>query len=209
MLPARDPRTRRLLACGVVAPPLFAAVVASLGALRPGYDHVTMVMSRLGEQGAPNALAMGVLGFGLLGALTLAFAAGLARLAEGRLEKAGAALLALSAVAVLGVGVFACDPGCGPGSPRAALHSASAAVTGAAMLLALLAFVMDARQKADRPGAAVALACFLVMGAAGLLFTAKLVPWVGAMQRVSLGAPAVWMAFAALRALRAVRAQPA
>jgi hypothetical protein len=47
----------------VAGPILFGVVVTLAAALRPGYSHVTQLISELGETGTGTALLMNVAGF--------------------------------------------------------------------------------------------------------------------------------------------------
>ena len=51
----RDGTLSLLAVCGITGPVIYAVVVIILGLLRLGYNHVTQIMSELGEVGAPNA----------------------------------------------------------------------------------------------------------------------------------------------------------
>lgn len=60
----RPDSTQRLLAiCGIIGPILYTIVVITLGLLRPSYNHVTQLISELGEAGSPNAIIMNTAGF--------------------------------------------------------------------------------------------------------------------------------------------------
>src|SRR5207253_5617448 len=109
--------TRALLACGVVAGPLFVAALLLEGALRPHY-------SALLHPG--SSLALGDLGwiqdvnFLVAGVLTLAYAIGLRQaLRPGRAAAWGPILVGWWAVGLLGAGLFVTDPvnGYPPGTP--------------------------------------------------------------------------------------------
>ena len=116
----------RVLALGGVAgPALFTLVVLVCAALRPNYSHSMQVMSALGETGGPNALLMNAVGFVPTGLLLVAFAFSLSRLVpRTALATAGALLLGLFGLGIVGAGAFSCDPGCsGLGTSREAyLH---------------------------------------------------------------------------------------
>jgi hypothetical membrane protein len=97
--------TKLLLACGVVAGPLFLAVSLVLGAMRPSYDPIATPISllALGEQGWVQTLS-----FLVCGALLIAFAVGLWRLAAGQPigSKLGPALTGFVGLGLIAAGVF-------------------------------------------------------------------------------------------------------
>ncbi|MEV0585266.1 DUF998 domain-containing protein [Nonomuraea sp. NPDC050310] len=101
--PARE-RTGVLSACGIVAGPIYVLVAAIQVLTREGFDltrHPVSVLSN-GDAGWIQ-----IANFLVTGALTLAFAAGLARAGEGRWAPR---LIALYGLGVVGAGLFAADP---------------------------------------------------------------------------------------------------
>lgn len=193
---------RGLAACGIVAAAWFPLVVATLGALRPGYDHVADVLSKLGQVGSPNAWAMNTLGFGALGVLTLGFA----RAMHHRFPqvKAAAALLALGGAGILAVALLPCDPGCVETSALGRWHSPAAGVAATGMVLAVLLY---ARAWWDDPAWREHARRTLVLGVpslvAGAMYTSRQFPaWMGGLQRLALAGPLLWMAWTGWRVLR-------
>src|SRR5688500_4826440 len=84
---ASDPVTRRLLACGVVGPPLFLSVIISEGALRPHYDPVEQMSSALSLS---DRGWIQITNFVVTGLSMIAFGVGLRRaLCSGRARIAG------------------------------------------------------------------------------------------------------------------------
>lgn len=194
---------RALAACGIAAAVLFPLVVGTLAALRPGYDHVRDVLSKLGEVGSPNAWAMSVLGLGALGALTLGFAAAL-RGRFGRGTAWASALIAVSGLALLAVAMLPCDPGCREVSALGRFHSPAAGVAAGTMLLGVLGF---ARAWWGDPAwgghARLTLALCAPSLVAGAMYTSRAFPDImGGLQRVALAGPLAWMALTGWRMLR-------
>jgi hypothetical membrane protein len=114
--------TRALLACGVIAGPLFVAALLLEGAFRPHY-------SALRHPG--SSLALGDFGwiqdlnFLVAGLLTLAFAVSLRQvLRPGRAAAWGPILVGWWAIGLLGAGIFETDPvnGYPPGTPDQITH---------------------------------------------------------------------------------------
>jgi Protein of unknown function (DUF998) len=112
--------TWALLACGVVAGPLFLAVALLQALTRDGFDlgrHPLSLLS-LGELGWIQ-----IANFVVAGLLTLAFAVGLRRvLHPGRGGTWGPLLIGAYGVGLIGGGVFLADAGAGfpPGAPAGA-----------------------------------------------------------------------------------------
>lgn len=115
-------------------------MLITLGLFRPGYNHVTQIMSELGEVGAPNAIIMNTAGFILLGLLMISFAFGLDRgISEGEGSKIGPALVAVSGAWLVLLGIFPCDPGCVNESFVGITHEVFAIMHAFAMIFAPLA----------------------------------------------------------------------
>ena len=194
---SHDTLTTALLACGVVAGPLFVAVFMIEGATRPGYDPVGMVISllSLGSGGWVQ-----VVNFVVDGILLLAFAIGLRRVWDGRTEAGSVAstLFATIGIALIGAGFFTTDPGGGypplTAVPRTTLHSSlhelASLFVFAPMPLAIAAASRHLFRVGERPwawyaaiSAAVAgvITLVLLSGAGG---PSPIDPVVGLIQRV-------------------------
>jgi hypothetical membrane protein len=140
---ATTKRTRALLACGVVAGPLFLAVALLQALTRDGFDlgrHPLSLLS-LGELGWIQ-----IANFVVAGLLSVAFAVGLRRvLHPGRGSTWGPLLVGAYGVGLIGGGVFIADAGAGfpPGAPAGAPEQLSwhGIVHDAAHLLAFLSLL--------------------------------------------------------------------
>lgn len=123
----------RILALGGIAGPgAFAVVILVCAALRPGYSHVTNVVSELGATGTPYAVVMNYAGFVPAGLMLAAFGVALAGiLPRRRLVLAAAVLVTLFGAGVAASGVVSCDPGCprSGGSLENLLHDRIAPIT--------------------------------------------------------------------------------
>ncbi|GAA3813997.1 hypothetical protein GCM10022226_38500 [Sphaerisporangium flaviroseum] len=109
--------TTGLLACGVVAGPLFLGVWLIQALTRDGFDLTYHPLSLLSLGGLGW---IQITSFVVAGLLNVAFAAGLRRvLHTGRGGTWGPLLIALSGVGLVMAGVFTADPGAGfpPGAP--------------------------------------------------------------------------------------------
>jgi hypothetical membrane protein len=158
---------------GVAGPVLFAAVVAVLATLRPGYSHVAQFISELGASGTQYAAAMNFAGFVPAGLLIAGSGVALLRFLPRRaLAVGGAALLILFGVLIASSGLFSCDPGCpqGSGSAENALHNTIAPVLFLALIVA--AFLLGLHFRAVPGRRALALYSFATALAALALFVA-------------------------------------
>jgi Protein of unknown function (DUF998) len=136
--------TRALLACGVVAGPLFVAVAVLQALTRDGFDlgrHPLSLLS-LGELGWIQ-----IANFVVAGLLSVAFAVGLRRvLHPGRAGTLGPLLVGGYGVGLVAGGVFLADAGAGfpPGAPAGAPEQLSwhGILHDAGHLLALLSLIL-------------------------------------------------------------------
>jgi len=200
--------TRRLLACGVVAGPLFVVAFLIEGATRPGYNALRHPISSLsiGDGGWTQSL-----NFLVAGLLTVAFALGVRR-ALG--STWGAALIAACGVGFVGAGIFVTDPisGYPPGTPdRLTQYTTAGALH---QLFSTLYFVglpaacfVPARTL-RRGWAAYSLlsgVVFIVaffLAAAGFSQAPGLVDYGGLFQRICVGNGEVWLTVLAVFLLR-------
>jgi hypothetical membrane protein len=218
--PAPQPSTRvpnRLLGCGVVAGPVFAAALLIQGALRDDYDP---------WRHPGSSLALGpwgwiqILNFLVAGVLTIAFAIGLRRsLRPGAGSRVGPLLVAIWGVGLLGAGVFVGDPVSGypPGTPalpaepswHGLLHDWAFSLPGffalaAAMLVMAHAFLRRGTAAwalySGLSGAAF-LTCFFLAGT-GFGQDPEFVATAGFWQRLGVGVGWLWLALLALRQQR-------
>jgi hypothetical protein len=99
--------SRGLLRCGAAAGPLFIGVFTIEGARRPDYRPLRHPVSSLSLGGRGWVQAAN---FAATGMLYLAGAAGLARSADPRGNRLGAAVLGATGVGLLGSAAFRMDP---------------------------------------------------------------------------------------------------
>ncbi len=199
------PSDARLLVCGVVAGPLFLAVLLAQALWRPGFDlgvHAISLLSR-GELGWTQTTT-----FVVTGLLVVAAGAGMRRTVPGASGTLAGVLVTVMGVGLVLTGIFVVDPGVGfpPGGPppagtvswQGALHDVGTALAlnggvGAALVLAW---------HAARTGAQAAAAACLVAAVA----VAALAWWggPGVPLRVSVAATVLtaWLTAASLALLR-------
>lgn len=140
--------TRALLACGVVAGPLYLAVGVAQALTRPGFDITRHDLSLL-SNGALGWIQIGNLV--VSGLLVLAAATGMRRvLRAGPGRRWGPALVGVYGLGLIGAGIFRADPAFGfpPGTPADAhaisghglLHFVCGGVGFLALIVACLVF---------------------------------------------------------------------
>jgi hypothetical membrane protein len=184
---------------GVACPPAAAAVLLLAGWLSPGYDPVRTTLSHLGQRGQPFALAAN-LTFAALGLAYVGVAWALGR-SLGRRAWAGAGLLAVAGIALVGVAIVSRDPA------RPVPHRVVALVLFLALALAPL--LVAGRLRLDprwTRHAGLSLATFagsaalLVVGVVGVVHGG--LP-AGAWERAFTGLNLVWLTAVAAGLLRA------
>ncbi len=199
------------LLCGLLAPLLWAAVIALAGELRPGFDHVGQYISELGERGSSTASLMRYAGFVATGLMHIAFALAFHLSLIGLGARPLSALLTsllivLNGMGRIGAGVFACEPGCAaPEVLVQRLHGLSATIAFLALIAAtLLAAPLFRRIRGLRPLWSFSLAS----GCAGLLFLALMSAGeatrsaTGLYERLASGSLSLWVFITAARLWR-------
>lgn len=201
-------RTRRLLACGGVAGPLFVIVVVAQALTRHGFSLTRNAASLLDD---------GPLGwiqtanFIITGLLLIAAAAGLRRaLQDGRGSRWAPRLLMVTGGGLIGGGLFHPDPSTGypPGTPADASalsswHGVLHQVCGSAAFLALIVFCIVLARRYRAQGQRPMAVCSLL---AGLLCLAGVAS--GGMPHgtltlfIGVSVALLWTAFTATRVIR-------
>ena len=198
---------RFLALCGILGPILFACVVVILGALSPGYQHMSQQMSELGADGAAHAALYNGLGLGALGGLIIAFSLGLhLGIQPARRVWIGPALLATGGLVLITTGVLSCDPGCNNYSTRGVLHEY---ISIGIFTLAVAPLALAGRFRKDsrwRGYVTFSIAAGVISLLLGLLFgfgpMLGLDGWMGALQRATVGTGLLWMELIAIRLYR-------
>ena len=168
VVPARDTTaTRRLLAGGAVAGPLFLGVALVQVLTRDGFDlgrHPISLLS-VGDHGWIQ-----IANFIVAGALSIGLAVGLRRIRHGLV---GPVLVGLYGAGLVVGGVFVADPGLGfpPGAPEgiptefswhAMVHNVAPVVAFNAIIVACVVFAVRFARSRSRAWAAYSLATGLV-----------------------------------------------
>jgi|GEM_PF-325886 len=199
-------RLGRLAGIGVL--PFYLTLIFGLGALEPGYSHLTMTMSVLGGVTGPRGLAFN-LGVGVTGILLLLFALGFARsFTPSWLVRAGVACMIVGGLGFVGAAVFHCSPGCRnvflEPTLTGRIHAVAALLGGLFSATApLLFWAAMRREEKWRPFAGSALAAALGAHLPGIFFWATILSGVrfpaveGIAQRMGFIVVLIWVAFMA------------
>jgi hypothetical membrane protein len=209
-------KTKTLLACGVIAGPLFVLVFLVEGATRAGYDPLRHPVSSLalGDSGW-----MQTANFIVAGLLTLAFAAGLRRvLRTWNGSTWGPLLVGVWAAGLLGAGIFVTDPVSGypPGMPdravryswHGALHDLFSLPAFVALTAACFVFGRWFAARGERGWAiysavsGVVFAAAFVLSSAGFGGAEGLVDLAGLIQRAAVTVGFGWLTLLAVHFLR-------
>src|SRR5512136_1356345 len=199
----KNPLQRYAATCGIVGPILHTLVVFVLGILTPGYSQATQLMSELGENGAPYALAMNLGGFLLLGVLLLIFSFGLhAALRPSRASRAGALLVVFAGLTYIGEALFSCDRGCVPVTFGGSAHLLIGEIAVFVAVLASYTLALAMRPDGRWNG-------YWQYSAATGILVILLIPLfpvfvcvTGVVQRLVVGVILLWLFVIALRAYR-------
>jgi hypothetical protein len=203
----QSPATSRLVSCGLLAGPLFVVAFLVQGAFKgSGYDALRHPVSSLalGDHGWVQTA-----NFLVAGLLTIAFALGLWRSGI----RAGAVLIGLWGVGLIGAGVFVTDPVSGfpVGTPAISDYSTSGALHDGFSVPAFLAIPIvmivlcrdgDWRWLMYSLLSAAAFLVADVLASSGFGQTASLVDVAGLFQRLAVTIGWAWMFALALRVLR-------
>ena len=196
--------TRTLLAAGLVAGPLFTAVLLVQLAVREGFDitHHPLSLLALGDLGWVQ-----VANFVAAGLLALGFAVGVRRVIRpGRAQTWGPRLLGVYGAGLVLAGVFTADPALGfpPGTPdripdtmtlHGTIHAIMPPVGFTALIAACLVFARRFREER-----ATAWAAYSVVTAIVALLLVVPVPPDGASALLAAGIVVGWVWVTALAA---------
>jgi hypothetical protein len=204
-----DKLTRLLLACGIIAGPLYILVGGAQILLREGFDmtrHPLSMMS-LGDLGWIQ-----ITNFLVTGLLTIAMAAGLLRASQiGKRKVLGPLLIGFYGVCVVGGGIFVTDPALGfpPGTPDVApetmsWHGMLHFIVGQLAFLSLIAAsIVFARyfvaNKAPGWAAFSALTGVIYLAAIIALIAAAGMAWASILLYIAIALGWVWVSALALR----------
>jgi hypothetical protein len=208
--------TKRLLACGAFAGPLFIITLLVQGATRANYDPIrhpgsSLALGKFGWIQDVNFIAAGL--------LTLAFAVGLRRaLRPGTGSTWAPLLVGWWAIGLIGAGIFVSDPinGYPPGTPNQienpTVHGTLHDLLSVPGFLALLAacFVLTRRfATRDQPAWAIysaatgaVFATAFILASMAFNQAASLVDYGGLVQRIAVTTGWAWLTLLAIHLLR-------
>jgi uncharacterized membrane protein len=103
---------RCAIAAGLLAAPFYLMLIITLGALEPGFSHLTKPMSALG--GVPGVCGLVFnLGVAVTGMFIIVFGIGLLRQLPPKITaKVGFTLLVIGGLGLIGAAYFHCNEGC-------------------------------------------------------------------------------------------------
>lgn len=208
--------SRRLLACGVAAGPVFVAVFLVEGAVRDGYRPLRHPVSSL-ALGPRGWIQAG--NFAAAGTLFLAGAAGLARAGDAAVSRRAApALIGAAGAGLIGAAVFTTDPvgGYPPGTPDAltqpsrtgTAHNLAAIPVFVGLPAAALACGWRAWRASQHrfglysAGSGLTMLTTMALAGAGFGQSPRLVNLGGLFQRTSIITGFAWVTALSARALR-------
>ncbi|MFX1533568.1 MAG: DUF998 domain-containing protein [Promethearchaeota archaeon] len=126
---------------GIITPILYFGLIIVLGALEPGYNHLTTMMSVLGGVEGTRGAVFNI-GVALVGVLIILFAIGLQRnINEGKGSKIATILFILGGLGLIGAAIFHCNQDCINVIERditGILHMISAFISGMSLAIAPL-----------------------------------------------------------------------
>jgi hypothetical protein len=201
---------RYLLCCGLLAALVYVGAVILGGLLRPGYSHIAYAISELIATGAPNTTLLIPL-FTLYDILLTAFGAGLLLTVQTKPDERGtrsgsSGALALVIAGILGVVMnlfFPQDPGGPPVTVIGTVHVMLAGVLSLGTMQAILCTGLWLRYV---PGlrtywrySLISLAVIFVSGGLGAAAIATSSPYLGLVERVTIGAFIQWIFVIALK----------
>ena len=201
---------RYLLICGLLAPLVYVGAVILGGLLRPGYSHVAHAISELIAAGAPNTTLLNP-PFTLYDILLAAFGVGLLLTVRAHPEQRGTRSGSVGAFALIVSGLlgvlmnlfFPQDPGGPPVTFTGTVHVMLAGVLSLGTMLAILSTCLWLRQA---PGlraywrySLASLALIFISGGLCAAALATSSPYLGLVERVTIGAFIQWVFVMALK----------
>jgi hypothetical protein len=189
---------RLFFSFGIIAAVLYAAAVILGGALRPGYDHLSMAVSELITAGAPNKTLLDAM-FSVYNALLILFAwaAGMSLRGDNRkLTVSGAYLL--GAVGVMGLALtlfFPMDPRGSAATTTGTLHLILAGGLSLGTILSILLFTLGNQEHgAFWVYSFVSVALVFVSGGFAAATAAMASPILGLAERITILLFLQWVA---------------
>ena len=193
----------RLALAGIAVPIIILVTVVTAGFLEPGYSHISQLTSELATPEAKFGWATNLFLFFLTGPLMIAFALGMYLGIENS-TKVGTGLLVIVGLALIGLGIFPCDPGCPPPPRTFSGHMhfpVLVSIITTSFLIAPFVFWHQLRRQPRWQGQATySLLTGIVALLLILLGDALFLPWGrGLWQRLIFGVLFLWVGVLAMR----------
>jgi hypothetical protein len=191
-----------LMLCGVSAAIIYVGTVLLGGWLRPGYSHISMAISELVADGAPNRALLSSL-FLLYNVLLTLFGIGL--FLEVNSQSGGRISGVLGSVALVLVGiagismelVFAQEPGGTAATFTGIMHFVMAGIASLGTMVALLMIGLWFRNFPDLKGyviySVISVAVIFVSGGSSVVAMANHSPLFGLIERITILTFTLWV----------------
>jgi hypothetical membrane protein len=191
-----------LMLCGIFAAVVYVGTVILGGLLRPGYSHMSMAISELVADGAPNRALLSSL-FLLYNALLTVFGIGLFLMtnnpSRGRVSGIIGSL-ALMLVGIAGISMelaFPQDPGGTPSTFAGTMHFVMAGVASLGTMLAILMLAFWFKNFVDLKGhvvySVISVATIFISGGLSAAAMANHHPLFGIVERITIFTFTLWI----------------
>lgn len=197
-----------LMLCGCSAAVIYVGTVILGGLLRPGYSHISMAISELVADGAPNRSLLSSL-FLLYNALLTIFGIGLflkVNSQSGRKRSGIIGSLALVLVGIAGILmeiVFAQEPGGTATTFTGIMHFVMAGIASLGTMVAVLGIGLWFRNIPDLKSyvlySIISVAIIFVSGGSSVPAMANHSPLFGLIERITIGTFIVWLFITGLK----------
>jgi len=191
-----------LMLCGCSAVVIYIGTVILGGLLRPGYSHISMAISELVADGAPNRSLLSSL-FLLYNALLTIFGIGLFLKVNGQSGRKLSGLVGSLALILVGMAgilmelVFAQEPGGTATTFAGTLHFVMAGVASLGTMVAVLGIGLWFRNIPEMKNyvrySIISVAIIFVSGGSSIPAMANHSPLFGLIERITIGTFIVWM----------------
>jgi hypothetical membrane protein len=191
-----------LMLCGVLAAILYAGTVILGGLLRPGYSHISMAISELVADGAPNRALLSS-SFLLYNILLSLFGIGLFLKVKSQSHKQVLGIIGSLALMLVGIAgilmelAFAQEPGGTTTTFVGMMHFIMAGIAALGTMVALIMMGLWFRNFPEMKGyvlySLISVAIIFVSGGSSVPAVANHSPLFGLIERITIGTFIMWM----------------